>query len=261
MRIPRLRFAALALTSGIIFSGCAYDMYGDGYGGGYGYGPYSGVSVGIGYGGDTAVTVTAIRTAAMVMAATATAVTTRSAGTAISIIRAAASTFTTAIVIATPGTTINVATGPIGAVAGRATTTARPRPPRTGAAGTAPAGRAATATMPLRSRRPRTPAPMTVAGATVPATLIGATGRGGRRPALAVSELRAIAAPRAVGRAPELGVVGPPAAHQHDRDEGHHDVAILIGDRRLRAERAHLGPAPRRRGFQDLPCTCSVSPG
>ena len=51
MRVPRLLLAALALTSGIILSGCAYDMYGDGYGGGYGYGPYSGVSVGIGYGG------------------------------------------------------------------------------------------------------------------------------------------------------------------------------------------------------------------
>ena len=52
MRVPRLRLAALALTSGIVLSGCAYDMYGNGYGGygGYGYGPYSGVSVGIGYG-------------------------------------------------------------------------------------------------------------------------------------------------------------------------------------------------------------------
>ena len=49
MRVPRLRLAALAAASGIILSGCAYDMYGDPYG--YGYGPYSGVSVGIGYGG------------------------------------------------------------------------------------------------------------------------------------------------------------------------------------------------------------------
>jgi hypothetical protein len=49
MRVPRLRLAALALASGIVLSGCAYDTYGDPYG--YGYGPYSGVSVGIGYGG------------------------------------------------------------------------------------------------------------------------------------------------------------------------------------------------------------------
>ena len=49
MRVPRLRLAALAFASGIVLSGCAYDMYGDPYG--YGYGPYSGVSVGIGYGG------------------------------------------------------------------------------------------------------------------------------------------------------------------------------------------------------------------
>ena len=44
----------MALTSGILLSGCAYDMYGNDYG--YGYGPYgygyprSGVSIGIGYG-------------------------------------------------------------------------------------------------------------------------------------------------------------------------------------------------------------------
>ena len=49
MRVPRLRFAALTLVTGIVLSGCASDMYGDPYG--YGYGPYSGVSVGIGYGG------------------------------------------------------------------------------------------------------------------------------------------------------------------------------------------------------------------
>src|ERR1044071_8286233 len=54
MRIPRLRLAALGLASGAILSGCAYDMYGDGYGYdpyGYGYGPRSSVSIGIGYGG------------------------------------------------------------------------------------------------------------------------------------------------------------------------------------------------------------------
>jgi hypothetical protein len=50
MRVPRLRFAALALASGIILSGCAYDMYGDDYGYGYGYGPRSSVSIGYGYG-------------------------------------------------------------------------------------------------------------------------------------------------------------------------------------------------------------------
>lgn len=55
MRVPRLRLAALALASGIVLSGCAYDMYGDpygydGYGYGYGY-PRSSVSIGIGYGG------------------------------------------------------------------------------------------------------------------------------------------------------------------------------------------------------------------
>lgn len=54
MGIPKLRLAALALTSGILLSGCAYGLYDDGYGyGGYGgYGPYSrsGVSIGIGYG-------------------------------------------------------------------------------------------------------------------------------------------------------------------------------------------------------------------
>jgi hypothetical protein len=48
MRVPRLRLAALALVSGIALSGCAYDMYGDGYGYGGGYG---GLGVGIGYGG------------------------------------------------------------------------------------------------------------------------------------------------------------------------------------------------------------------
>ncbi len=49
MRVSKLRLAALALTSGIVLSGCAYGMYGDPYG--YGYGPHSGVSVGVGYGG------------------------------------------------------------------------------------------------------------------------------------------------------------------------------------------------------------------
>ena len=49
MRVPKLRLAALALVSGIVLSGCAYDMYGDDYG--YGYGPYGGVGVGIGYSG------------------------------------------------------------------------------------------------------------------------------------------------------------------------------------------------------------------
>ena len=51
MRVPQLRLAALALTSAIALSGCAYGMYDDGYGYG-GYGPYSGsgVSIGIGYG-------------------------------------------------------------------------------------------------------------------------------------------------------------------------------------------------------------------
>jgi hypothetical protein len=37
----------LALVSGIALSGCAYDMYGDGYGYG-GYGPYGGIGVGYG---------------------------------------------------------------------------------------------------------------------------------------------------------------------------------------------------------------------
>jgi hypothetical protein len=55
MRVSQLRLAAVALTSGILLGGCAYDMYGGDYG--YGYGPYgysyprSGVSIGIGYGG------------------------------------------------------------------------------------------------------------------------------------------------------------------------------------------------------------------
>src|SRR2546423_1872565 len=49
MRFPRIRLAALALVSGMALSGCAYDMYGDGYGYG-GYGPYSGVSIGYGSG-------------------------------------------------------------------------------------------------------------------------------------------------------------------------------------------------------------------
>jgi hypothetical protein len=48
MRIPRLRLAALALASGIVLSGCAYDMYGDPYS--YGYGGYGGVSIGYGSG-------------------------------------------------------------------------------------------------------------------------------------------------------------------------------------------------------------------
>ena len=38
MRVSYIRLAAVALTSGILLSGCAYDMYGDPYG--YGYGPY-----------------------------------------------------------------------------------------------------------------------------------------------------------------------------------------------------------------------------
>jgi hypothetical protein len=43
MRVPNFRLAALALTSGLLLSGCAYGgMYGD-----YGYG---GVGVGVGYG-------------------------------------------------------------------------------------------------------------------------------------------------------------------------------------------------------------------
>lgn len=56
MRVPRFRFTALALVSGFALTGCAYDMYGNGYGyGGYGYGdygygyPYGGY--GYGYGG------------------------------------------------------------------------------------------------------------------------------------------------------------------------------------------------------------------
>jgi hypothetical protein len=48
MRFPSLRLAAIAAVSGIPLSGCAYDMYGNSP---YGYGPYSGVSVGVGYGG------------------------------------------------------------------------------------------------------------------------------------------------------------------------------------------------------------------
>jgi hypothetical protein len=51
MRISRIRLAVLALTSGIVLGGCAYDTYGDPYGYGYGYGPRSSVSVGVGYGG------------------------------------------------------------------------------------------------------------------------------------------------------------------------------------------------------------------
>ena len=63
MRVPRLRFAALALVSGLALGGCAYDNYGDPYGygglsvgvgsgyyGGYGYGyPYGGYGYGYGY--------------------------------------------------------------------------------------------------------------------------------------------------------------------------------------------------------------------
>src|SRR6059058_248208 len=48
MRASHLRLAILALTSGTVLSGCAYDMYGDPYG--YGYGPRSSVSIGVGYG-------------------------------------------------------------------------------------------------------------------------------------------------------------------------------------------------------------------
>jgi len=65
MRVPRFRFAALALVSGLALSGCAYDMYGDPYGyggvsvgvgsgyyGGYGYGsPYGSYGYGYPYGG------------------------------------------------------------------------------------------------------------------------------------------------------------------------------------------------------------------
>jgi|KBSMisStaDraftv2_1062788.scaffolds.fasta_scaffold05646_7 hypothetical protein len=61
MRASFIRLAAVALTSGLALSGCAYDMYGNDYGYGYGYSPYgyspygygprSSVSIGIGYGG------------------------------------------------------------------------------------------------------------------------------------------------------------------------------------------------------------------
>ena len=51
MRVPRLRLAALALVSGIALSGCAYDMYGDGYGYGYGYGNYGAYGSDYPYGG------------------------------------------------------------------------------------------------------------------------------------------------------------------------------------------------------------------
>lgn len=51
MRISQIRLAGLALSSGIVLSACAYDMYGDPYGYGYGYGPRSSVSIGVGYGG------------------------------------------------------------------------------------------------------------------------------------------------------------------------------------------------------------------
>ena len=97
MRIPHIRLAALAAISGIALGGCAYDMYGDPYGygyggyggygggyyGGYGYGRYGGYGSGYGgygYGGY----------------GYGTATTTRSAGTATIIIRAPASTCTTA---------------------------------------------------------------------------------------------------------------------------------------------------------------------
>ena len=41
----------MALLSGVALGGCAYDMYGNSpYNSPYGYGPYSGVSVGLGYG-------------------------------------------------------------------------------------------------------------------------------------------------------------------------------------------------------------------
>ena len=52
MRTSHIRLAALALTSGLLLGGCAYDDYGYGYGpyGGYGY-PHSSVSIGVGYGG------------------------------------------------------------------------------------------------------------------------------------------------------------------------------------------------------------------
>jgi hypothetical protein len=49
MRVFNFPLAALAFVSGIALSGCAYDMYGDGYGG---YGSYGGIGVGYGsYGG------------------------------------------------------------------------------------------------------------------------------------------------------------------------------------------------------------------
>lgn len=51
MRISQIRLAGLALSSGIVLSACAYDMYGDPYGYGYGYGPRSSISIGLGYGG------------------------------------------------------------------------------------------------------------------------------------------------------------------------------------------------------------------
>ena len=42
------------------------------------------------------------------------------------------------------------------------------------------------------------------------------------------------------------------APDEDDRGEGHHRLAVLIGDGRVRAERAHLGPAARRRLLDDL---------
>lgn len=50
MRVSRIRLAILAITSGLVLSGCAYDSFADPYGYGYGYGPRSSVSIGIGYG-------------------------------------------------------------------------------------------------------------------------------------------------------------------------------------------------------------------
>ena len=61
-------------------------------------------------------------------------------------------------------------------------------------------------------------------------------------------ELAANESPR-----PALGWSGlrRTTADQHDRDEGHHHVAVLVGDGRLRSEGAHLGPAARRRLLED----------
>jgi hypothetical protein len=51
MRVPQFRFVAITLLSGLALSGCASDMYGNGYGyGAYGYGyPYGGYGYDYGY--------------------------------------------------------------------------------------------------------------------------------------------------------------------------------------------------------------------